>query len=271
MAIASEQHLTLMDLAARLTAAERELVALRGPARATPRPAGRRRRGIAIAAILLALLVALPSSLLATGFVDLNPGSIHNPDISAIADAGITKGCTDAQHYCPNDHVTREQMASFLARSAGLGGNPPVANARTLEGYAPGDLLRAALGTGKAVDTLTLSEQTIATVEITAPQAGYLLVSGVMQSKGPQSGCPCTVLLRLKNVKTGESSSYSTAYTQDNNVFNSGATTYLFAVEAGPQTIALRSQLFSGNGTVEVNNGRLTALYVPFGPDGAVP
>src|SRR5262245_20693990 len=88
-----------------------------------------RRRWWRVPAMLLcaALLAAVPAGVLGANFVDLNPGSGHNPNINAIADAGISKGCSDSTHYCPNDLVTREQMASFLARTAGLGGNPPVA------------------------------------------------------------------------------------------------------------------------------------------------
>ena len=69
----------------------------------------------------------MPTALFAANFTDLNAGSPHNANINAIADAGITKGCNppDNDQYCPNDLVTREQMACFLARTAGLGGNPP--------------------------------------------------------------------------------------------------------------------------------------------------
>ncbi|MGH2384605.1 MAG: D-alanyl-D-alanine carboxypeptidase family protein [Candidatus Limnocylindria bacterium] len=46
-------------------------------------------------------------------------GSDHQADINALAAAGITGGCrTDA--FCPRAVVTREQMASFLARAASL-------------------------------------------------------------------------------------------------------------------------------------------------------
>ena len=86
--------------------------------------------------ILVALLVALvPLVGLAAGptFNDLNAGSVHNANIAAIADAGITKGCDPGVSYCPNGLVTREEMASFLARTAGLGGNPAVANAKTAQ------------------------------------------------------------------------------------------------------------------------------------------
>jgi hypothetical protein len=47
-------------------------------------------------------------------FVDDN-GSVHEPNIEALADAGITLGC-EAARFCPNEAVTRAQMASFLVR-----------------------------------------------------------------------------------------------------------------------------------------------------------
>ncbi len=46
-------------------------------------------------------------------------GSIFEDDINALAASGITRGCT-SDSFCPDDSVTREQMASFLARAEGL-------------------------------------------------------------------------------------------------------------------------------------------------------
>jgi hypothetical protein len=46
-------------------------------------------------------------------------GSVHTADIDALAAAGITTGCT-ADRYCPEDPVTRGQMASFLVRALDL-------------------------------------------------------------------------------------------------------------------------------------------------------
>ena len=48
-------------------------------------------------------------------FADVGTGT-HAQDIGAIAAAGITTGCGPGL-YCPFDWVTREQMASFLARA----------------------------------------------------------------------------------------------------------------------------------------------------------
>ena len=46
-------------------------------------------------------------------------GSVFERDIDRLATAGVTKGCNppDNTRYCPGDSVTREQMASFLARA----------------------------------------------------------------------------------------------------------------------------------------------------------
>ena len=52
--------------------------------------------------------------------------SVHRTDIDALAQAGITKGCNPPEntHFCPNRHVTRGQMAAFLARAYGFAPPP---------------------------------------------------------------------------------------------------------------------------------------------------
>lgn len=58
-------------------------------------------------------------------FTDLGT-SIHATDIAALAEAGVTKGCNPPANdrFCPTAKVTREQMASFLARGLGLDTSP---------------------------------------------------------------------------------------------------------------------------------------------------
>ena len=46
-------------------------------------------------------------------------GNIHEDSIEAIRSAGITTGCAPAR-YCPNEPVTRGQMAAFLNRALDL-------------------------------------------------------------------------------------------------------------------------------------------------------
>lgn len=52
-------------------------------------------------------------------FSDVSRNNRHAADIAALAAAGITKGC-GGDRFCPDDVVTREQMASFLARALHL-------------------------------------------------------------------------------------------------------------------------------------------------------
>lgn len=49
---------------------------------------------------------------------------VHAEAIDRLAAAGITTGCTETE-YCPDDAVTRAQMASFIARAIQLLESPP--------------------------------------------------------------------------------------------------------------------------------------------------
>lgn len=54
------------------------------------------------------------------GFIDIS-SSVHSDSINALAAARITAGCsTDSSEFCPDERVTRGQMASFLARAKEL-------------------------------------------------------------------------------------------------------------------------------------------------------
>ncbi len=67
--------------------------------------------------LLAALLALLPGGT----FTDDN-GSVHEPDIEAIAAAAITKGCNPPanDHFCPDGAVSRGEMAAFLSRALDL-------------------------------------------------------------------------------------------------------------------------------------------------------
>lgn len=52
-------------------------------------------------------------------------GSVHEGDVEAIAQAGITVGCDEAKEFfCPDAAVTRAEMATFLTRAFGLAPDP---------------------------------------------------------------------------------------------------------------------------------------------------
>jgi hypothetical protein len=58
-------------------------------------------------------------------FVD-DDDSVFEDDIEAIAAAGVTLGCNPPTNdrFCPNDTLTRGQMAAFMARALALTGDP---------------------------------------------------------------------------------------------------------------------------------------------------
>jgi hypothetical protein len=70
-------------------------------------------------AAFLARALSLPASGV-DAFTD-DAGSVFEADIDALAAAGITSGCSP-QAFCPDDPVTRAQMATFLVNAFDLTG-----------------------------------------------------------------------------------------------------------------------------------------------------
>jgi hypothetical protein len=61
-----------------------------------------------------------PAPAVAT-FVDVPPGHLFFQYVEALAGSGITSGCNVAPPmYCPDDPVTRAQMAAFVSKALGL-------------------------------------------------------------------------------------------------------------------------------------------------------
>jgi hypothetical protein len=85
-------------------------------------------------------------------FIDDN-GSVFETDIQTIAAAGVTLGCNPPSNdrFCPHDHVTRDTMASFLARALDLEPNQPPPRLAPLPGNPDGSYPVPAAG--RAVDT----------------------------------------------------------------------------------------------------------------------
>ena len=67
----------------------------------------------------------LPPAEAPSGFTDTE-GNTHAADIESLYTAGITIGCsTEPLRYCPNQPVTRGQMATFINRALGSVPRPP--------------------------------------------------------------------------------------------------------------------------------------------------
>lgn len=257
-----------------------------------------------VAVLVAAFLAVIPLSLLAANpFNDLVPNSVHNANIDAIYNAGITTGCVPNQSYCPTDKVTRQEMASFLARTAGLGSNPPVANAKTaitaqtaanadnathassadtatnaanaqlLQGLPANALVRVNANANPNTVILTGSYQQIASTTITVPGPGFVYVTAATVVAVGSSSYSARVAAHVRDTTTNLSS-YDLY--QDFGVVGgttqagSLSPTTVFQV-AGPasHTFVIEAATVSGLGIPIAGNATVSALYVPFGPGGA--
>ncbi len=61
-----------------------------------------------------------PDPVAATRFADVSADHPHAAFIERFAQLEVTEGCRDGTRYCPDDTVTRAQMASFLHRARTL-------------------------------------------------------------------------------------------------------------------------------------------------------
>ncbi|MDE2753766.1 MAG: S-layer homology domain-containing protein [Gemmatimonadota bacterium] len=65
-----------------------------------------------------------PPAVTQTRFNDVDAAGFHAPFIERMVELGVTEGCGDGSGYCPDDPVTRAQMAVFLSRGYQLPDGP---------------------------------------------------------------------------------------------------------------------------------------------------
>ncbi|HEY8598522.1 MAG TPA: hypothetical protein VIL85_08835 [Thermomicrobiales bacterium] len=285
-----------------LATLSREVQALRREVR------GQRRRSRMLLLTLVALVALVPGALLAANpFNDLNAGSPHNGNIDAIYNAGITTGCDPNVSYCPTDLVTRQEMASFLARTAGLGDNPPVANAKTaqtatnatqlggqpasayqlagqpianaanaanaatLSGYAPGALNRVAFSAAPRAGLLpgdgSVTEVARVTLTIPGPGGQAVAVRGTVNLYNIATGGD--IIARLVQDDAAFSSTFYFPYQTTSTTI--GVTVFaewVFVAAPGAHTYTLVAAANSTLGSPLVATPTLVATTHPFGATG---
>jgi hypothetical protein len=215
----------------------------------------RDRRGLTIA-LFFALSIAAPALVFASHqFTDVPNGGFHT-DITRVAGAGITAGCT-ATTYCPQDPVSRGQMAAFLNRVGG----------------------RAAYDSNGFVTGLNASSQALASVTIRAGNVPggtafiHLEASGYAYTDAiNETNCaPCLVTFRIDRVGGGSSPySFFSVHNFSATLQDSATGSISWVVEvptAVDQTFDLQAARYSGTGAL-TGLASLTAEYVPFGPTG---
>jgi len=249
-----------------------------------------RRRG---AALVAAGLVALANPT----FSDLNQAAqVHRGNIQALGNAGITTGFEDPNNpgqrlYNPKGLITREEMASFLARTAGLGDNPPVAravsattatNAQSLGGLTPDALVRIGSGSGGQFVARNTDPTTLATILFQVPAAGYVKLNQNVVVRTLATGyagedCPCQFTIRFQDLTTPPGQGYtlsSGAVGQidrpDGSITTIGETVVFVARSAGTYQYAAQISR-SRNGPAAFPNTagmyadvQITGVYSPF-------
>lgn len=110
--------------------------------------------GVAAAAVVA--VAFQPGVQAADGFRDVPSSNVHHNSVTAVRDAGVTKGCTSGT-YCPGESVRRDQMASFLDRLGALSGQEPVVNAATARQAEDSERL-GGIGAGDILDRLAALE-----------------------------------------------------------------------------------------------------------------
>lgn len=76
-------------------------------------------RSMVVVTTAALILAAVPTAVWAADwFTDVPDSNVFHEDITWLAEQGVTRGCNppDNDRFCPDDNVTREQMAAFMHR-----------------------------------------------------------------------------------------------------------------------------------------------------------
>ena len=97
---------------------------------------GTRRLQCAVGAAVLSATLIAPTAVWATHrFSDVGDDHTHARGIDYVADTGVSSGCAGGDAFCPEDELTRSQMATFLHRASGNApGVAPSVNADKVDG-----------------------------------------------------------------------------------------------------------------------------------------
>ncbi len=171
------------------------------------------RRWKVLGALFVVCIVAAPIGVLANDrFPDVPFGSGHE-EVNKIDDAGIVRGCGNLGNFCPDNPVTRKQMAQFLSRAGG--------SASAVKNGLPG----AILGT-QAAPTAVL--QLDATVAGLSGEIQHVAVHAGVTARAPSTtDCPCEATFFLQD-ETGTKVSADHVVTLVDPTGGTGAATTTF-------------------------------------------
>ena len=122
-----------------------------------------------------------------------------------------------------------------------------------------------------------ISPTTKASVEMEIPADGFVLLVGTVTANTNNAACnPCTLHLRFQDPDQPDSGDVlspvtlasvgnGTTTTHDASL----ASTWVYPVTPGTRIFSLQTAIFPDGGDIDIYNPTLTALFIPFGPDGS--
>jgi hypothetical protein len=225
-------------------------------------------RGVPLAAtVVLTVVISVPVSVWASHrFSDVPDSHTFHNAIDWLADNGITVGCNPPANdrYCPDDFVTRGEMAAFMKRLA----ERQVVDADAVDGF-DAALLAPRAAYDRVADvppgpTATLS------VDVDAPAPGVLLISGGVDAQGfvtlDDYGCNLEVdNVLLPGTAMESRVDGNTTINTNENCVAIGA----IAVAAGGHSVDL--EIVGVGPDTNLGGATVWAVWIPFEGSGVVP
>lgn len=225
---------------------------------APARPRRTRRR---LAALVVAVALAIPATVLASHqFSDVPTSNPFHGAISTLVGSGITSGCGSGR-YCPKDAVNREQMAAFMTRGGGR-----------------------ATADGGAVTFADAADFYVSTVSITAGGVGggtgFIQVTADATAATDEAGvCPCEVVIYIVDTATDEIAGVHAFVISDvaHPTFGlraaAGGVNWVFRVPSGAsRTFGLAADVITTTAPSDPDSafvmGSMSATYAPYGSTG---
>jgi len=183
-------------------------------------------------------------------FTDVPNGAFYHQDAETIKQLNITNGCNPGgTMYCPSDYTTRGEMASFLARTAGL--------------------YRAVYDqNGTGFQDVGTADQVIASGTMDAPTDCVLLLNGAAEWDDDDNSSTFIELdWFVDGVRVNGSPDWE-AHGSGNNALVISSAIAFQEVAAGSHSVELKANSAAGSTTIDVWDVGMFALCVPFDGNG---
>ena len=126
-----------------------------------------------------------------SAFDDVDESAWWSPHVNRLADLGITNGCT-ADDFCPDDDVSRAEIATFLQRAFSLPAASP-AGFTDIDGNFHADAINALAAAGVTVGCATGPLRYCPDASVTRAEAATFVYRASQYSAPPTAASPAAV------------------------------------------------------------------------------